>query len=95
MTGPQTGGLPIDLAGPGYDFGHRAAVLTDPAAANMRQPHGAYSWSGVHETDLLRDPASGRAFAVMKQMAVEGTMISTRPFRRSMISPASSESDIL
>jgi CubicO group peptidase (beta-lactamase class C family) len=76
MTEPQTGGLPIDLAGPGYDFGYGVAVLTDPALAKTRQPPGSYGWSSVYGTGLSVDPASGLAFVVMTQTAVEGMAIS-------------------
>jgi CubicO group peptidase (beta-lactamase class C family) len=75
MSQPQTGGLPIDLAGAGYDFGYGVAVLTDPPLAKTRQPRGAYGWSGVYGTGLSVDPASGLAFVVMTQTAVEGMTI--------------------
>lgn len=75
MSGPQTGGLPISLAGPGYAFGYGVAVLTDPAAAGTPQPRGAYGWSGVYGTGLSIDPATGLAFVVMTATAVEGITI--------------------
>ncbi|HYZ33885.1 MAG TPA: serine hydrolase domain-containing protein [Crenalkalicoccus sp.] len=40
MRAPQTGGMAINLRGPGNDFGFGFAVVTDPAAANTRQPVG-------------------------------------------------------
>ena len=76
MTEPQTGSLPIGLAGPGYGFGYGVAVLTDPALAKTPQPRGAYGWSGVCGTGLSVDPASGLAFVVMTQTAVEGMIVS-------------------
>jgi CubicO group peptidase (beta-lactamase class C family) len=75
MSSPQTSDLPINLAGPGYDFGYGVAVLTDPAAAKTRQPRGAYGWSGVYGTGFSIDPASGLAAVVMTQTAVEGMLI--------------------
>ena len=76
MSEPQTGGLSIDLAGPGYDSGYGVAVLTDPALAKTRQPRGSYGWSGVYGTGLSVDPASWLAFVIMTQTAVEGMTIS-------------------
>ena len=76
MAAAQTGGLVIDLAGPGYDFGYGVAVLTDPILAKTRQPRGAYGWSGVYGTGLSVDPATGIAVVVMTQSAVEGMIIS-------------------
>ena len=76
MAEPQTGGLPIDLAGPGYGYGYGVAVLTDPALAKTHQPRGAYGWSGVYGTGLSVDPVSGLIFVIMTQTAVEGMTIS-------------------
>lgn len=75
MSRPQTGSLPINLAGPAYSFGYGVAVLTDPAAAGTLQPRGAYGWSGVYGTGLSIDPASDLAFVVMTTTAVEGMTI--------------------
>ena len=75
MSSPQTGGLPINLAGPAYSFGYGVAVLTDPAAAGTLQPRGAYGWSGVYGTGLSIDPTGGLAFVVMTTTAVEGMTI--------------------
>ena len=76
MTEPQTGGLPIDLAGPGYDFGYGVAVLTDPALAKTRSHRALTAGGSVYGTGLSVDPASGLAFVVMTQTAVEGMAIS-------------------
>jgi CubicO group peptidase (beta-lactamase class C family) len=76
MGAPQTGDLPISLAGPGFSFGYGVAVLVDREAAKSPQPNGAYGWSGVYGTGVSIDPASGLAFVLMTQTAVEGMMIS-------------------
>jgi CubicO group peptidase (beta-lactamase class C family) len=76
MGAPQTGDLPISLAGPGFSFGYGVAVLVDREAATSPQPDGAYGWSGVYGTGVSIDPASGLAFVLMTQTAVEGMMIS-------------------
>jgi CubicO group peptidase (beta-lactamase class C family) len=76
MRAPQTGDLPVSLAGPGFSFGYGVAVLVDREAAKSPQPDGAFGWSGVYGTGVSIDPASGLAFVLMTQTAVEGMMIS-------------------
>ncbi len=75
MGAPQTGDLPINLAGPGFSFGYGVAVLVDREAAKSPQPNGAFGWSGVYGTGVSIDPASGLAFVLMTQTAVEGMLI--------------------
>ncbi|WP_158537086.1 serine hydrolase domain-containing protein [Humitalea rosea] len=75
MRTPQTGGLPINLRGPGNDFGFGFAVVTDPAAANTRQPAGTYSWGGIYGTGFWVDPTSRFAIVVMTQTGVNGGVV--------------------
>lgn len=72
MTRGQTGGLPISLRGPGNDFGYGFAVVTDPAAANTRQPAGTFSWGGIYGTGFFVDPVNRLAIIVMTQTATNG-----------------------
>lgn len=75
MSSPQTGALPIDLAGPGYAFGYGVAVLTDPAAAKSPKPRGTYGWSGVYGTGFSIDPVNGLVATVMTGTAIDGMAI--------------------
>ena len=72
MTQGQTGGLPVTLRGPGYDFGYGFSVVTDPAAAKTRQPAGTYGWGGIYGTGFFVDPANRLATIVMTQTATNG-----------------------
>jgi CubicO group peptidase (beta-lactamase class C family) len=72
MTRGQTGGLPVNLRGSGYDFGYGFSVVTDPAAAKTRQPAGTYGWGGIYGTGVFIDPANRLATIVMTQTATNG-----------------------
>ncbi|SDC30798.1 serine hydrolase domain-containing protein [Belnapia rosea] len=72
MTRGQTGGLPVNLRGPGYDFGYGFSVVTDPAAAKTRQPAGTYGWGGIYGTGFFIDPVNRLAIIVMTQTATNG-----------------------
>jgi len=72
MTRGQTGGLPIPLRGSGHDFGYGFAVVTDPAAANTRQPAGTFGWGGIYGTGFFVDPINRLAIVVMTQTATNG-----------------------
>lgn len=75
MRSPQTGGMAINLRGPGNDFGFGFAVVTDAAAANTRQPVGTYSWGGIYGTGFWVDPVNNIAIVVMTQTGVNGGMV--------------------
>ncbi|WP_431282158.1 serine hydrolase domain-containing protein [Humitalea sp. 24SJ18S-53] len=75
MRAPQTGGMAINLRGPGNDFGFGFAVVTDPAAANTRQPVGTYSWGGIYGTGFWVDPVNRIAIVVMTQTGVNGGVV--------------------
>lgn len=72
MTRPQTGGFPVDLRGPGYDFGYGFSVLTDPAAAKTKQGMGTYGWGGIYGTGFFVDPTNRIVTVVMTQTGVNG-----------------------
>jgi CubicO group peptidase (beta-lactamase class C family) len=72
MTRGQTGGLPVNLRGPGYDFGYGFSVVSDPAAAKTRQPVGTYGWGGIYGTGFFVDPVNRLATIVMTQTATNG-----------------------
>ncbi|KAA2214204.1 serine hydrolase domain-containing protein [Teichococcus oryzae] len=72
MTRPQTGGMAIDLRGPGHDFGYGVSVLTDPGAAKTRQGVGTYGWGGIYGTGFFADPTNRIVTVVMTQTAVNG-----------------------
>lgn len=72
MTRPQTGGFPVDLRGPGYDFGYGFSVLTDSAAAKTKQGMGTYGWGGIYGTGFFVDPTNRIVTVVMTQTGVNG-----------------------
>ncbi|UFN46996.1 beta-lactamase family protein [Roseomonas sp. OT10] len=72
MTRPQTGGFPVNLRGPGYDFGYGFSVVTDPAAAKTLQPQGTYGWGGIYGTGFFVDPVNRLSIVVMTQTGVNG-----------------------
>jgi CubicO group peptidase (beta-lactamase class C family) len=75
MRAPQTGGMAINLRGPGNDFGFGFAVVTDPAAANTRQAVGTFSWGGIYGTGFWVDPVNRIAIVVMTQTGVNGGVV--------------------
>lgn len=63
------------MRGPGNDFGFGFAVVTDPVAANTRQPVGTFSWGGIYGTGFWVDPTSRFAMVVMTQTGVNGGVV--------------------
>jgi CubicO group peptidase (beta-lactamase class C family) len=74
MRRDQTGGLPIDLQGPGWGFGYGGAVLLDPAAAQVPHSPGAWQWGGVYGHCWLVDAAQELTMVTLTNTAIAGMM---------------------
>ena len=74
MRQDRTGGLAIDLQGPGWGFGYGGAVLLDPAAANVPHSPGAWQWGGVYGHCWLVDAAQQLTMVTLTNTAIAGMM---------------------
>ena len=72
MAQDQTGGMEVNLRGPGNGFGYGFAVVTDPAAAKTLQPRGTFGWGGIYGTGFWVDPVNRLAIVTMTQTGVNG-----------------------
>jgi CubicO group peptidase (beta-lactamase class C family) len=72
MMRNQTGGLVLDVAGPGKSFGYGGAVVTDPAAAQTPQSAGTWYWGGVYGLSWFVDPAQRLTVVTATNTGIEG-----------------------
>ena len=66
------GELPVGKRGPGWGFGLRPLVLTDPALAHQPQGAGTWSWCGVYGNHFWVDPLEGISFIALTNTGVAG-----------------------
>ena len=72
MLRNQTGGLVLDVAGPGKSFGYGGALVTDPAAAQTPQSAGTWHWGGVYGHSWFVDPARKLTVVTVTNTGLEG-----------------------